>query len=218
MNRFFAATVALGVTLAAPAHAATQIVNGSGQLTGATGVTVNGTSYDVEFVDGTCAALFGGCDNVSDFVFQNEADATAAIQALLDQVFTDGPAGQFDSDYSLTLGCDTNTTGGCTAMIPSETQPQYSSVTGRGGDNTDGSDYILWTGLGLARDTGSDPFWVWARFTPSTAPPANPSVPEPSTWAMMLLGFGAIGFAARRRRALAARDFLPSISKGFEHV
>lgn len=28
-------------------------------------------------------------------------------------------------------------------------------------------------------------------------------VPEPATWAMMLLGFGAIGFAARRRRSLA---------------
>ena len=26
------------------------------------------------------------------------------------------------------------------------------------------------------------------------------SVPEPSTWAMMLLGFGAVGFALRRRR------------------
>jgi PEP-CTERM motif len=26
------------------------------------------------------------------------------------------------------------------------------------------------------------------------------AVPEPSTWAMMLLGFGAIGFASRRRR------------------
>ena len=28
------------------------------------------------------------------------------------------------------------------------------------------------------------------------------AVPEPATWAMMLLGFGAIGFALRRRRAL----------------
>jgi hypothetical protein len=27
-----------------------------------------------------------------------------------------------------------------------------------------------------------------------------PSVPEPATWAMMLLGFGAIGFSMRRRR------------------
>ncbi len=35
------------------------------------------------------------------------------------------------------------------------------------------------------------------------APPTTGAVPEPSTWAMMLLGFGAIGFAMRhRRRAL----------------
>ena len=34
-------------------------------------------------------------------------------------------------------------------------------------------------------------------FGPSSA------VPEPSTWAMMLLGFGAIGLAVRRRRAIA---------------
>jgi hypothetical protein len=27
------------------------------------------------------------------------------------------------------------------------------------------------------------------------------AVPEPATWAMMLLGFGAIGFASRRRRS-----------------
>ena len=30
------------------------------------------------------------------------------------------------------------------------------------------------------------------------------AVPEPATWAMMLLGFGAIGFAARRSRKKAA--------------
>lgn len=29
------------------------------------------------------------------------------------------------------------------------------------------------------------------------------AVPEPATWAMMLLGFGAIGFASRRRRTRA---------------
>lgn len=32
----------------------------------------------------------------------------------------------------------------------------------------------------------------------------NNSVPEPATWAMMLLGFGATGFALRRRRQTAA--------------
>jgi hypothetical protein len=33
----------------------------------------------------------------------------------------------------------------------------------------------------------------------------TPAVPEPSTWAMMLLGFGAIGFAMRRRKDWTAR-------------
>jgi len=28
------------------------------------------------------------------------------------------------------------------------------------------------------------------------------AVPEPATWAMMLLGFGAIGFTMRRRKDL----------------
>jgi hypothetical protein len=35
------------------------------------------------------------------------------------------------------------------------------------------------------------------------AAPVTPPVPEPSTWAMMLLGFGAIGLAMRRRRLLS---------------
>lgn len=33
----------------------------------------------------------------------------------------------------------------------------------------------------------------------------TPSVPEPATWAMMLFGFGGIGFAMRRRKAHAPR-------------
>ena len=30
-------------------------------------------------------------------------------------------------------------------------------------------------------------------------------VPEPATWAMMLVGFGGIGFQMRRKRAVLAR-------------
>lgn len=35
-------------------------------------------------------------------------------------------------------------------------------------------------------------------------PPPVPAVPEPSTWAMMILGFGIVGHSARRRRLKVA--------------
>lgn len=41
------------------------------------------------------------------------------------------------------------------------------------------------------------------RATAVTLPAAAP-VPEPATWAMLLVGFGAIGFAMRRKRAPVA--------------
>ena len=39
--------------------------------------------------------------------------------------------------------------------------------------------------------------------TADQAPLTVPGVPEPATWAMMLLGFGAVGIAMRRRRVAA---------------
>lgn len=39
-----------------------------------------------------------------------------------------------------------------------------------------------------------------------TFSPIQDPLPEPSTWAMMLLGFGAVGFALRRAKARAARQ------------
>ena len=50
-----------------------------GLLVGATNINVGGTLFDVDFVDGTCVALFTGCDNaVADFDFTNSATATTA--------------------------------------------------------------------------------------------------------------------------------------------
>jgi hypothetical protein len=34
----------------------------------------------------------------------------------------------------------------------------------------------------------------------STPIPVNGAVPEPSTWAMMILGFACVGFMAHRKR------------------
>jgi len=72
-----------------------------GKLTGAIGVVVNGATYDVSFKDGSCSAIFGGCDGPGDFAFNTLAEANMASQSLLDQVFI----GQFDDDPALTNGC-----------------------------------------------------------------------------------------------------------------
>ena len=47
---------------------------------------------------------------------------------------------------------------------------------------------------GTAGQTGYD------NITFGSATPGG-AVPEPGTWAMMLMGFGAVGFAMRRRRS-----------------
>ncbi|MBS3961483.1 MAG: PEPxxWA-CTERM sorting domain-containing protein [Sandarakinorhabdus sp.] len=62
--------------------------------------------------------------------------------------------------------------------------------------------------------SGENPAKVLARFengnaaiiASSVGEISNPGViPEPATWAMMILGFGMVGFASRRRRRVAFR-------------
>jgi PEP-CTERM motif len=43
------------------------------------------------------------------------------------------------------------------------------------------------------------------EFTNATTS-VTPSIPEPSTWVMMALGFGALGYAGFRRRTSPAQD------------
>ncbi len=55
---------------------------------------------------------------------------------------------------------------------------------------------------------GSNDFQLVSNFVlnapPSPPPQVNSSVPEPSTWAMLLLGFAGIGFMAYRRKSKPA--------------
>jgi hypothetical protein len=197
MNRILAVAAAVAVAVASPAGAAVLLVNGGGQLTGATGVNVGGSAYDVSFVEGSCAGLFGGCDAASDFTFTSFADASAAAQALLDQVLIDGGAGQFDTDYAATFGCATNNALTCAALIPYATNGVSASVAqALNTPTTDSSN--VGANPAITFDTSGFPQYVYARFTAAAA------VPEPSSWALMLLGFGAIGLAVRRKAMQAA--------------
>ena len=91
--------------LSASANAATQVVSG-GQLIGATGVNVSGTLYDVSFMDGTGAGLFGlGFNNGDGIIFTGSTAGEAASSALGVQVFLNTPEGDFDDIPSLINGC-----------------------------------------------------------------------------------------------------------------
>jgi hypothetical protein len=106
--------VFLTLILSTSAYSATLVIE-DGQLVGADGITFDGYTGSVRFVDGSCADIFNGCDEPSDLVFEtltsteNEARvlALSASSALLTQVFDANPL--YDLNIELTFGCEQTT-------------------------------------------------------------------------------------------------------------
>lgn len=117
MKKLFSALLAIFVfALSSVAHAAPFLQVENGVLTGAKGVLVAGHLYNVDFKDGTCAQYFNGCMNIDSFIFDTPASANEASQVLLDTVFVDSDAGNFDHSTELTVGCEVS--GWCVAYTP----------------------------------------------------------------------------------------------------
>ena len=57
---------------------------------------------------------------------------------------------------------------------------------------------------GTGNFTGRTSNWAFDVLGVDQAVQVGGAVPEPATWAMMLLGFGAMGVALRKKKALPA--------------
>jgi hypothetical protein len=189
MRKLTLLLAAAALSLAGTAEAATLITDGSGHLTGVTDLVVGGPSYDVQFVDGTCAGLFNGCNDPGDFAFHFQPDANSAATALYVTAIT----GIFDTTPSMINGCTGDL---CIILIPYGFDSTNFLATGIVNNAVLGDSF---QGYDLAPNwetASSNPNFTYAVFAPHVAT----GVPEPGTWAMMLIGFGAIGAAMRRRK------------------
>lgn len=191
---FAVAAAALSLSVAAPAAAAVTFnTDASSTLLGVSNVDVGGVLYNVTFVSGTCANAFTGCDANSDFNFTTLAQANLAAQALLSQVF--GTNNFWDQNAPYTNGCSADPYN-CYVLIPYAVS----------GSTVSAAFTFNWSeslGAGDTDHTGTvtlSPSATYSNGTYARFSLVNAAVPEPATWAMMLVGFGGIGFAMRRRR------------------
>ena len=200
-----AAVIAVGVGLTSGTASATAILNVvGGQLTGAQNVQVGGALYDVQFIDDSCINVFDGCDDVSDFDFDNALDAVAAGQALLDQVLLDGPEGLFDTDPTATSGCADAVN--CFVFIPygiDNSEPLFSIPSAfvqnfvDGGPNVDVAGTVL--GAIPSQNQAGSPLIVWGVFTKTS------EIPTPGAFWLFAVALTALAIA-RRRSAFATRQ------------
>ena len=197
-----AAVVAASVCMSATTTSAAAILDViGGELVGARDVQVGGTLYNVRFDDSTCVNAFDGCDAVSDFPFDNFEDALDAAQALLDQVFIDGPAGLFDTEPFAITGCSSGFL--CRAFIPYDVDGVglFSVPSAFAQNHIDEAMDGPFTLVGIApAQIFSDlDNAVLAVFSPAR----TMDVPAPGT--LWLFGVGLAGLAVARRQRRPAR-------------
>lgn len=191
-----AAAAYLTLASLAPAWALSLDIVG-GQLQGASDVIVGTSSFDVEFLDGTCAALFDGCNQPGDFAFSDETTALDAAQALLDQIFVDVPGGAFDSDPRLTRGI--SRASGSIIVPFSAGDPRFDAVVIT---NKPGSlvDEFHSTNPLFSLDTLFHGDLAFARFTSTSTPSA---VPLPVGGLLLLSALAGLGALRRGKKRVA---------------
>lgn len=176
------------LALSAPAQAAVSI-DGATTISSYTVDQGPSGSFTIGFSEGGLTNPFSEI-----LAFMSSLAGTLSITAT---TTTPGPlGGANDTDFSSVSLLQAPFPGGTTTDIP----PTAFS--------TDFDEFYRLNNIPILANT---PYRVLFQGTPGTengsfgaALSFTPSaVPEPATWAMMLLGFGAVGFAMRRKNAVS---------------
>lgn len=177
----------------------------------------SGPNYGINFSSNSLGLIdfdAGGNGNFAnepspstDLIFLSGAAATMNVPAGFDTGFSFFYSGNVPGFVNVYNGL--NATGNLLATLVLPVNWKDGNCTG-----DPNGDFCHWdpVGVSFAGTAKSVDFGGAANFigfdnvTLGAAVPGG--VPEPATWAMMLLGFGAIGFAVRRRRKQELRPAL----------
>ncbi len=166
---------------------------------GASRVDVNGTFYDVRFLDGSCRELYDGCNEASDFTFTTSSESFAASQALFDLFNLPAYAG-FSSNPASTNGCSFSDF--CYILTPYGRTGRFgfdvASTAFRNLSGTATDSVFAWTSYGP--DTSSSSFTTTVYAAWSEAAP----IPLPASLSTLLAGVAGLGLIARRRKRRVA--------------
>jgi|GEM_PF-3116541 len=191
MWRKVVAAICAAVLGSTAAAGASLVYNSDGKIAGVNGVRL-AKEWNVRFVEGSCVTLFNGCDDPTDFQPEMIVSVSqgAALMNALNGIGLETGQDLLWSDPSKFYGCEGKLT--CMMYIPGATFSIEGLFVG-GGLMVGESVMFGVFAFDKQADTKDLPDTTFAIFTEAT------SVPELSTWLMMIVGFSVVGFAMRSR-------------------
>lgn len=191
--------------IAVPAQAATYILNLTGTVSSGTTASVDAFGFRFDFFNIALSGLDPLTLEVGDTI---EATITLDQSLTVPSAFT---RNQVDFILLNSAGGSTTTgTDGTTELFDGGATIAFQS-SGSGSSNQVVNSYLNFAGTSFSFDTVQSNFTITDLGDASLSVDypllryvlVNPvaPVPEPATWALMIVGFGAVGSSMRRRRS-----------------